>query len=425
MEMARGVRLGKLLDVPMLSLERRRTLKTAMAALVLVAVVEPGRSVAQSPSSPVEELVRTLERIEERDPKGDRSPELVEPLQSLTLHYLENGDHSLAAATIDRALQVVRMHYGLYSLEQAPLIRQSIANEEARENHAAVWDMEQELLTLARRNPDDLRAAGIFREIADKRMDALRRYVAGQYPPEIVLGCYYQYVRTRGPRDYCNSGSKGVAVRNLLTDARNYYENAINVIQEHESESGDTLRELEMKVIRANYFYGNEDVPPTRYETGKESLNRLIDYDAQNSEVLQQIDSLVQIADWDLMYSNHEVALDTYRDAYARLREEGVPQESIDELFMPETPTMLPAFVPNPLESRQTPRTIGFVDVEFEINRYGKSRRIDILDTTTNASRSARREIVRLISRGRFRPRTSDGHFERNEPVVVRYYLNE
>jgi hypothetical protein len=66
----------------------------------------------------------------------------------------------------------VRFNYGLKSLHQAPLIEQLIRNEEARGNDAVAWDLEQELLGLARRNPDDLRTVPIFHEIAQRGLSA-------------------------------------------------------------------------------------------------------------------------------------------------------------------------------------------------------------------------------------------------------------
>ena len=89
-------------------------------------------------------------------------------------------------------MQVIRANYGLRSLEQAPLLQQRIRSEEARGNFAAAWELEQDLITLARRQPNDLGAAPILHEIGDKRMDLLRDYLDGGIPPQIILGCYYQ-----------------------------------------------------------------------------------------------------------------------------------------------------------------------------------------------------------------------------------------
>jgi len=72
------------------------------------------------------------------------------------------------------------------------VIRQLIHNEEARGNLAAASELEQALLALARRHPDDLRTVPILREAADKQMHVLERHLAGELPPQISLGVFYR-----------------------------------------------------------------------------------------------------------------------------------------------------------------------------------------------------------------------------------------
>ena len=61
----------------------------------------------------------------------------------------------------------------------------------------------------------------------------------------------------------------------------------------------------------------------------------------------------------------------------------------------------------------------------FQITKYGKSERIEILYTTMNATDAAKDDLVRLIARSQFRPRVTRGQFADSSPVVVRYYLND
>jgi hypothetical protein len=86
---------------------------------------------------------------------------------------------------------------------------------------------------------------------------------------------------------------------------------------------------------------------------------------------------------------------------------------------------VLPTFLPNPLASDQTPKTTGYIDVAFDVTKYGDSRRVEILDTTTNATDAATDRLVRLVQRCRFRPRVTNGEVADVVRMVVRYYLNE
>lgn len=94
-------------------------------------------------------------------------------------------------------LQVIRANYGIHSLEQAPIIRQLVGRAEANGKAVVAWDLEQELLELARRHIDDTRTAEVLRDTGDRRLDLLRRYDAKERLAEIVLGCYYDEATAR------------------------------------------------------------------------------------------------------------------------------------------------------------------------------------------------------------------------------------
>jgi hypothetical protein len=101
-----------------------------------------------------------------------------------------------------------------------------------------------------------------------------------------------------------------------------------------------------------------------------------------------------------------------------------VAQESIDRLFSPDIPVVLPAFLPNPLITSDVAST-GHIDVAFEVDKYGRSHRFQILDTTDNSTVAAEKRLEQLIKRSRFRPKLINGQFADTAPIVVRYYLNE
>lgn len=188
-----------------------------------------------------------IEQIESRD--GPYSPALLGALQRLIVLYRESDDSALALVVIERALQVVRANNGLYSLEQVPLLWQRIESEEALDNHAEVWDLEQELLTLVRRHPEDVRTVLVLRRVADRQMQVLERVVnSGEIPPQVILGCYYDEWHT-GEGD-CHSGSRTTVVRGMLADADRNYADAIAVLLRNEAYSSNELRELEMELVR-------------------------------------------------------------------------------------------------------------------------------------------------------------------------------
>lgn len=406
----------------MVSFDWHRPLEAA-ARLWLVAIAAPCTSLAQAPADPAatDALGEIAQRISEAQVEGGAySRDLIDPLKTLSVLYQESGNHALAAAVLDQAMQVIRANYGLRSLEQAPLLQQRIRGEEARGNAATAWDLEQQLLTLAQRNADDLRSAPILHELGDKRMDLLARYLGGELPPQLFLGCYYQGPPRPGLQmntGSCTAGSKQVAAGTMLIEAQRLYLDAIRVFHQQKAYSSGELRELENKVIQGSYTGG-------AYETGRQSLQRLISYDAASAEPLaRRVGTFVEIGDWDLLFDQRPSALEIYEDTYAFLQERG-EQAAIDALFSPATPHMLPRFVEDPSAPSRAASATGHVDMAFEVTRYGTTRRLEVL-RTSNASKEARGDILRLVSRARFRPIVEDGEFARATPVVVRYYVEE
>jgi len=449
-----------------------------VAALVLAVITTP--LVAQSRNNDDRELEQ-IQEILSRD--GPYSLDLLAPLSRLGLIYQEGEDYALALVTLERAQYILRINKGLHSLDQVPLMRQLISIEEARGNHEGAWDRQQDLLTLLRRHPDDVRTVPALRAIADKQMDVLASVIAGERPPEVILGCFYKQWPTQGDGS-CEAGSKSTVVQGMLAEAQRTYLEAIAVLLRQGLYDSDDLRALEMEVLRGvdlmrsrNYkgpttrpvpmapaYAGASNLEPWRsrvaavaelaewqlpypdepslqvdddsnvntkqvhimdpYHRGKQSLRRLYAYGAasSSSSSLRQAEAVAQMADWDLLYSHNGRAMESYEVARTMLDDAGEPAASMDQLFAPSTPVVLPAFQPNPLARDETRPATGYIDVAFEITKYGRSRAVEILDAA-NASHAEKQDLVALIRTNRYRPRMTDGVFADASSVHMRYYL--
>lgn len=457
-------------ELRLIPFEVPQTLKATAPVMILAAVIMPASGMAQRSLAPTMDDVeqQLLQRIEEqRATEGFGSPAVIEPLMALGRFYEEHEEYELAVAAFEQARQVVRLNDGLYSLDQAPALSQRIRNEEARGNIETAWNLEQELLTLAQRYPDDLRTVGIFRELAGKRVDLLERYAAGERPPQITLGCYYasphdpdaprpEAVFTPDtPLKNCRSGSRRRALTGIRQEALNYYAEAIEVLLHHELYSSDELRALEMEAVRVVpgsplrcgsrqleeilelELLGSclEPLLNRNGDTvvnvgGAASLVRLFVYELRSSApMLSRMSALIDVVDLEFLSApgrnEVESALQMYEQIYRQLRESGLSQASIDELFAPTIPVVLPAFLPQPLASERSGESAEYIDVGFDITRYGAGRRIAVLDSTPRVTRADERRLVRLIARSDFRPRIFDDEIADASRVVVRYYLND
>jgi len=213
----------------MVSSDALGTIGTAIRIIALAVVAAPSGMFAQ-PDSPLageEALQKLVAQIDEiQSLHGGDSPDLIEPLTELSSLYEERGNYELALTLIAEATHVIEVNHGLHTLDEAELMSRTIRMERARGNAEAAWNEEKELRILIRHHPYDARTIPMLREIADARRAILARYQAGEFPPEIVLGCYYSegaYDANGGPRRTdCRSGSRRRVIWALGGEAAAY-----------------------------------------------------------------------------------------------------------------------------------------------------------------------------------------------------------
>lgn len=317
------------------------------------------------------------------------------------------------------------------SFEEAPAIQQLIREESQQGNAVAAWKLEQGLLRLTERYPDDVRSARILRAAGNRRTAVLARYDAGEVPPEIVLGCYYR-ARWWGPdlRDVlpitpCTSGSRRVARRALAADALGFYVESARIMLHSEAAAGEELIELLMQLLASSY-------QNSAYEIGRWSLESLLEQQEANSASwLRKAHTLALMGDWDSLFARYlgtklnSSALEAYEQALSLLVEHGVAEDAVDAIFSPQIPIELPTFTTNRLTSDRTGDSSGFVDISFDIQNDGKSARIEVNDSSADLPRSAERDLVNAVRHGRFRPIAANGRILESAPVTVRYYIND
>lgn len=466
-----------------------------LAALISVVVLAtlPGTVCPQPASNPTDDKERIAEEISAaQEAGGPRSPELIKPLTELAEIYESEGQRANSIAALEEARQLVRANYGLYTLEQVPLMEQALENQEALGQFAMVQALEEELYDLANRHPDDLRTVAIHRGIAERKMNLLRRFVADEHPPEIYAGIY-------------SFARRGV-ITDLVSEAQIHYADAAAVLLRNGLLSSDELRDLEMQLVNTSELFREEnrtsarfsgataagtgatsmlvenhdglggyrdyavggdpncvpgqclsateelqrranllwalagtEVPKeadervervydmhSRYALGRESYRRLIAYAEHSPDDPEawgkRLQAYLELADWDLLYSSNGVALAEYELVLENLKKHGIDEAVIAATFAPDVPIVLPTFRPNPL---QTPIGDRYIDVTFEVTKFGEARRIAIVGATPSVPDAAKDELMSAIKSGRFRPRMTDGELGRASPVAVRYYLND
>jgi len=357
-----------------------------------------------------EPLIASIE--EEEALNGPFSRELIDLLTSLGLTYQEHDRHDLALGMFDRALFLRRFNDGLFGLEQATLVQRLIASETAigRVNSAAA--LEERLLELARRNRADPRAAPIFREAAERKVDYYERYLRGELPATITI-----------------NGEGGPAQEAIASvwQARRHYNEAIWALVGNVAEHQAELEDLEARLMHTYYleasqrrrYVGPDDL---LYGLGLVSYQRRIEYTRVAPPTpVEYARTLVERADWSLLFSRNGTALKRYAEAHALLVEQRAPAASIEELFPSDTPVFLPTFAPL-IDAAADAASAGHIDVDFEVGKYGQPRNVTIVAVAGDGAATASKDLAAAINNGRFRP-SPLGDSARWTPYRVRYSL--
>jgi len=161
------------------------------------------------------------------------------------------------------------------------------------------------------------------------------------------------------------------------------------------------------------------------YLTGAAVLEtKVIDKLIHEASALDVATALVELADWHLLYSLNEMALEKYQDAYDFLASKDAPSETIAGLFSPDVPIVLPAFDSGAPAFDPARRYRGYIDVSIEVGRFGQATEIEMLEASPGVSNGIEKRLRKHISQRRFRPRFVGGRAGRSDQLALRYYFD-
>jgi hypothetical protein len=170
---------------------------------------------------------------------------------------------------------------------------------------------------------------------------------------------------------------------------------------------------------------------------GRIGLVRLLAYEIRSAApAAARASAIVDLADWHLVavpadrrrFSTiDELALAFYERAYRELQQGGDADASTAQIFAPEIPVTLPTFEPNPFAAATaadtTANSARYIDVAFAITQHGTGEQIEVLAMSKDATREAKRDLIRLIESTTFRPRVVDGELASSARITLRYHL--
>lgn len=377
---------------------------------------------------------------------------LDQELLSLGTLLQQAGDYTRAQAIFDRALHVNRVNSGLFSMNQIPIIESMIENHLARGDLVAADEQQEYLMYVQRKNHGD-RAVDLLPALTRYAEWNLFAFRARLTAPPVLLDAEGEPL----PAPTLDDNSDvmlGFRIGRLI-NAHNVYQSLINIIANNFGLGDARLRTFEQQLALTNYLYittfglqadpvlmpmnnlvpyDNTDVgrPPMGFRQGRDSLERRIAYLERESgaSAQQKAQAKLDLADWMLMFSKRTGSLDIYLEAWQDMVAAGATQEELGALFNPDYPPEIPSYLEHPYtrEAIGLPADIaleykGYIDVEFELSRFGVPSSISALGRSPTATPELEDRLLRNIRRAGYRPRIVDGALRDEEQIYARFYF--
>lgn len=404
-------------------------------------------------TNPVDALDESIARyeasiVELESNEGPYSAQLPQQLLALGTALQNKGDLEAAQKHFDKAMHVTRVNHGLFSETQIPYIELSINNHLRQGNLFAADEQQRYLFYLNQKNHghDSTALLPALEQFADWNIFAFTA-------PSIIPAL-----------SFSNEGAAAPPVDEAtfriqrLINAQNIYWSISQILLNNFGMSDPRLLDAEKSIAQTNYFFAtsiaadaetvnfaaspltattiNTGVPLAPavgnmgYRQGRDALERRRNYmrDMQ-LPAAEQLQAALDQADWMLYFDRQRMkALDMYDD----IREEFsalLPAEQLNAVLSPAYPQTLPSFI-RPSWSRVTlgipedqPLAYkGYIDVEFSINRFGKTLQMQVLGRSDPDVKLVEQRLLRSLRRTQFRPRFEGEALRTGDTVQARYY---
>ncbi|MGA0806443.1 MAG: hypothetical protein ACO3PV_08010, partial [Pseudohongiellaceae bacterium] len=380
---------------------------------------------------------------------GSFAAPLVQEYLDLGRRYQSLGRHDSAIEAFADAEHISRINDGLANPALFPIIEASLASHLARGELREFSQKQQTLYELTRlhHGSGSPELVAMLTRLGDWQVTSFRRNIVRQP----VLSLSFGGNRSPDPRQ--------LGFGNLLRAQRHYAEAIDNLLQ-GQALDAPALLLLEQKFLHTLYLEANRNgllenpdfflegrrsatgsriqyremnALSAAFINGRSALQRMRFYaQAGRLPAAQQAALLVAEADWHLLFDHHGKALRMYAEAQTAMQAMGLGSAEIVALLAPPVPPQLPTFAALPhsrahfgVETATALAWDGWIDVSFELTRYGKPVQLTLLGSSPGTDKAVEARLRRLLLASPFRPRT--GADETDQPRVyrLRYHYGE
>lgn len=349
-------------------------------------------------------------------------------LDALGVAYQQLGKHTEAIDIFKRAIHLTRIHEGLYTHSQLPMVQRQI-NSLMMLNQ---WD-----------------------EVSNRYqyMYWLNTVTFGEDDPR-MLPSLYQLSKWHLQAYAMNFGSSREEIANHLIKAHDMIEKSIMLLEKQGNEEQRLVNNLNALAL-TNYLFATLQRTPTSklaassrsqleggkthfvsqmidiyinrsFRAGRDAISRIVDiYSNSNTAPPYAVaKSKVRLGDWLFLFDKKDAAMEIYADAYQMLKTETQGKQEIDRIFSQ------PVALPNQdlletnnfysMDQAQYDANNHYVVASFDVTEQGKTANIEIIESVPENNYSARSQVKRSLKIAKFRPRFVEGEPALTEKIQLR-----
>lgn len=437
--------------------------------------------------SAAEAIPRFQSEISAMEAANRNDPELITQLNTLGVAQQTVDHHEEAIATFTKSAAIAVDIYGEESLQQAPMLEQSILSHLKLNNLSEITEIEEFLYELRSEQfaADSPEMYSAMTNLANWYTSAyFKEGYFSQNPGFIPRVTSSQRVTRQvgvGAGGAQNDGSdSNIGNRGNLLEAianGNVRDVSINDVidlrlrkleklyEEYQASysSNTTLNmvvDVARRIARLSYhaeqemdFEREQNMFDPNYNNSREEALRNSDQRRDESYAvgkvaLEYVSNLIQsaegvgaeqaalalfdLADWELAYGRVEAAREAYQAAYQILRDEGFNDASIDAALTPVAPVAIPRVGAFPATQQTSggmgliayPNYLGYIDISFSIDELGNSSDMIILGSSENDNSRIQDILKSQIKLIKFRPLLRAGELVPLESIEYRYYYS-
>lgn len=424
----------------------------------------------QSATNAIPRFQSEISTLEE---ENSNDPELITLLNTLGVAQQTIEQHEEAIATFAKAAAIAVDIYGEDSLQQAPMLEQSILSHLKLNNLSEITKIEEFLYELrSEQYPAD--SAEMY-----TAMTNLANWYSASYMKEGYLSIEPAFIprvtsalrarrqtglNTGGTdqgaiadgsirnvtindvidlrlrkleslyEDYQASYSSNTTLSMVADVARRIARLSYHVEQEMDYEREINVFDADYTGSRKEASRNSEQRRDESYDIGKLALEYVVNLvqSAEGVGAEQVALAVFDLADWELAYGRVNPARDAYQAAYQILRDAGFNDASIDAALKPLVPIAIPRIGAFPATQQtsgslgliQNPNYLGYFDVSFSVDELGNTNNFTILASSSDANSRIESILESQIKLTKYRPLLSGGELLDQGTINYRYYYS-